>query len=286
MKKHLLALALLTASQSQAAQLEVTIQNITGGNTFGEVVVSAHNDDIYLFREGQEASFELSSLSEFGQAVQFVYRVFVDQKGVAEFDSSLTRPGMSNTLTLDTMDYPYLSIGSMILPTNDGFTGLDSWPIPNVSGTYSLALNSYDAGTELNTERFVADNHRTADTIISCPSEDCGTGAVGIPDNKEANIVHPHPGIHGDFDPNGGYSDLNSAVHKWQDPVALITIKVAAENDTAKVWNPEQVSYIRGDIVSHMNNHYMVAQAHSSQSEWSPSETPALFNPIDFEENP
>ena len=46
----------------------------------------------------------------------------------------------------------YLSIAAMFLPSNDGFVGVDSWPIPTQPGTYTFRMNGYDAGTEANAE--------------------------------------------------------------------------------------------------------------------------------------
>jgi hypothetical protein len=36
----------------------------------------------------------------------------------------------------------------MLLPTNDGFVGLDSLTLPTNPGTYLYTLNGYDAGTK------------------------------------------------------------------------------------------------------------------------------------------
>ena len=46
----------------------------------------------------------------------------------------------------------HLSIVAMLLPTNDGFVGLDALQIPRWRGTYTYYLNGYDAGTEANDE--------------------------------------------------------------------------------------------------------------------------------------
>ena len=65
----------------------------------------------------------------------------------------LLAPGDSATATLDTTaGNTHLSIVAMLLPTNDGFVGLDSLEIPTTPGTYIYYLNGYDAGTEANDE--------------------------------------------------------------------------------------------------------------------------------------
>ncbi len=37
---------------------------------------------------------------------------------------------------------------------------------------------------------------------------------------------HIHPGMVGDLNPTGGVSDLNPAIHQWQNPVAKVEIIV------------------------------------------------------------
>jgi hypothetical protein len=49
------------------------------------------------------------------------------------------------------------------------------------------------------------------------------TGAAG-PDHNTR--VHVHRGVLGDTDPLGGVSDLDSRVHRWQNPVARVVIRV------------------------------------------------------------
>ena len=44
----------------------------------------------------------------------------------------------TRSYTFETDDHPFLSMAAMMLPTNDGFIGLDSWEIPSEAGTYTL----------------------------------------------------------------------------------------------------------------------------------------------------
>lgn len=67
----------------------------------------------------------------------------------------LLAPGASTTASLNTDDAPdntRLSIVAMILPSNDGFMGLNGIAIPTEPGTYVYNVNAYDAGTEANDE--------------------------------------------------------------------------------------------------------------------------------------
>lgn len=286
MKKLLLPLAvsMLAAAQSQAAQLEISIANISGGNTFTPVIAAAHSKDTYLFKTGTMASDELAMMAEGGAVSGLEAMVASSGAGVTSVAAGMTSAGESNMTTIDSMDYKYLSLAAMILPTNDGFVGLDSWIIPQVSGTYFIRVNSYDAGSELNDEIVNGGGALGAAGIPGAPGGQGGMGAMGIPGVMESNYVHPHPGVIGDFDKEGGYSDVNAAVHKWQDPIALVTVKVTAEKSMPDMWSGDQVAYEYGDMVVYMGQYFMVTQSHTSLSTWSPVDAPALFKEVMYQQ--
>ena len=106
-----------------------------------------------------------------------------------------------------------------MLPTNDGFVGLDSWAIPATPGTYSFTVNAYDAGTEANDELSV--------NIPQPPVEfGVGTGGTGVSSSDSNTMIHIHRGSIGDSDATGGISDLDNQVHRWLNPVARITVVI------------------------------------------------------------
>lgn len=286
MKKLLLPLAvsLLAAAQAQAAELEITVKNITGGNTFTPVIATAHSKDTYLFKTGMMASDALATMAEGGDVSGLVDGVAQSGAGVSSVAGGMTPAGAENMTVIDAMDYSYLSLAAMILPTNDGFIGLDSWMIPRVSGTYTIRINSYDAGSELNDEIVNGGGALGTPGIPGAPGGQGGTGAMGIPGVMESNYVHPHPGVIGDFDKDGGYSDINAAVHKWQDPVALVTVKVTSDKAMPDMWSGNSVNYMYGDVVSFMGSYYMVTQDHSSLPTWNPADAHALFTMVDYQQ--
>lgn len=282
MNKTLLSFAMAcAATTTQAAQLEITVTNITGGNSFTPIVAAAHSSDIHLFKTGTMASEALAIQAEGGNPVPITDMVNASGYGMAEVAGGLTMAGQtSQTIMLDSMSYDYLSITSMILPTNDGFIGLDSWKIPTESGTYTLRINSYDAGTELNDEVINGGGALGVAGIPAAPGGQGGMGAMGIPGVMETNYIHPHPGVLGDFDAAGGYSDVNAAVHKWQDPIALVTVKVTADEPMNNYWSGDSVRYMYGDTVKFMGKYYQVMQAHTSQQDWNPEEAMSLFSEV------
>ncbi|MEJ2742738.1 MAG: spondin domain-containing protein [Gammaproteobacteria bacterium] len=159
----------------------------------------------------------------------------------------------SEAVTFDTEDFPYLSLLTMLIPTNDAFAGLDSLEIPTTPGTYTYTLNAYDAGTELNDEINPAFANNAGVTeagtgsslggygvpgLAGAPTSDAvGTGASGVAaqiDSSNQVIdgtdgpVHIHRNVLGDTNASGGISDLDATVHRWLNPVARITITVPA----------------------------------------------------------
>ncbi len=111
----------------------------------------------------------------------------------------------------------FLSFASMLICTNDGFTGLDSRPLPSRKGkTTTVFTAAYDARTEMNTEDF-ADMVPPCQGLIGVSSVDSGTGASD-PALAETGIAIPHPGIIGG-------EDLLPGVHGWSDPVTRVEIE-------------------------------------------------------------
>jgi hypothetical protein len=127
---------------------------------------------------------------------------------------------------------PVLSLVARLMPTNDGFVGMDSQQLPQ-NGTMVVYLNAYDAGTENNDEIVTEDACVVGEQgIPPYPGENTGTNATGIDAQDPNTTVHIHPGIIGDLDPEGGISDLSTSAHKWNNPVARVEITVTTPDDT------------------------------------------------------
>lgn len=123
----------------------------------------------------------------------------------ASATSSLNTDGTANTL---------LTVVGMMLPTNDGFIALNAIDIPS------------DAGTEANDEVVGSGAPGVAGFPAPVPvGTATGTGSSGISATAEG-FVHIHRGVLGDTNATGGVSDIDSAVHRWLNPIAKITITV------------------------------------------------------------
>lgn len=229
MKKVLISMgaAALLAGAANAAEVEVTIQNLTGGSYFTPLIVSAHAHDVKLFETGSPASASLQAMAEGGDISGLSEDLSAAGAVVSENPAGgLLAPGMTTSLTVDSNgSNDSLSLAAMILPTNDGFVALNDRKIPENAGTYTLYLNAYDAGTEGNDEVVNGAGAPGAPGIPADPGGKAGSGATGINAEPEG-YVHIHRGILGDTDPSGGVSDLDSRVHRWLNPVAKVTVTV------------------------------------------------------------
>ncbi|GAB6061338.1 spondin domain-containing protein [Deferrisoma palaeochoriense] len=217
------------AGGAVAAEVTVEVTNATHGVYFTPLLVTAHGADEFLFEVGQPASGSLRAMAEGGDLTGLLADLGgADADTVADPAGGLLGPGETATARLDTGagGHGFLSIVAMALPTNDGFVGLDRWPIPAEPGEYRLTLNLYDAGTEANDERITGGGAPGEPGIPADPGEHAGEGATGAAGADANPTVHVHRGTLGDTDPDGGPSDLDPAVHRWLNPVAAVRITV------------------------------------------------------------
>jgi hypothetical protein len=221
---------ILASSQVQAQDLSITVTNLTQGLHFTPLITSAHTSDNHIFMVGTTASPELQAMAEGGDISGLLTMLSnADANSSDNPAGGLLAPGMSTTyaLTNDT-DNTHLSMTAMILPSNDGFVGLDSWEIPTEAGTYTIMLNAYDAGTEANNELIIGGAGGAPGVlgIPAAPSGGSGTGGTGVTDTESNTMIHIHRGSIGDDDINAGSSDLNNSIHRWLNPVAKLTVTI------------------------------------------------------------
>lgn len=233
MKNTLLATAVvatsLLAQPAAAVDFDVRITNLTNGIFFTPFLAVAHPDGSALFEAGQPASMSLQAMAEGGDIAGLVADVtslgatIVENPAAgllapaASVEFNMNTDGTSNTL---------LSLVAMLLPTNDGFAGLNAITIPADPGTYTFNVNAYDAGTEANDEILNGGGAPGAPGMPADPGGLAGTGGTGAATADANANVHIHRGSLGDTDAAAGTSDLDSRVHRWLNPVIRVTITV------------------------------------------------------------
>ena len=219
----------LVSTPTLAREVDVEITNLTNGVTFTPLLVAAHNSDTHLFQVGTKASFNLQIMAEGGDLSGLVSDV-ESAGGTYAFNPAggMLAPGESASASLDIRGsrHTNLSIVAMLLPTNDGFVGLEGLRIPKKHGTYVYYLKGYDAGTEANDEIINGGGAPGVPGIPADPGGNGGTNASGATGPDHNTKVHVHRGVLGDMVFNGGMSDLDSRIHRWLNPVAKVVLKV------------------------------------------------------------
>jgi len=205
----LLLAAAPTGVQAQSANgpmYEVTITNVTRGALFTPILVASHRAGVKLFDLGQPASAELATLAEGGDIAPLERALRADGRVIDVADSGgPLQPGQSVTVRVAAQSADRISLGAMIVPTNDGFIALNGVAVPR-SGSETHWVPGYDAGSEPNDERCAA-----------IPGPQCG-GEGASPAAGGEGYVHVHAGIH-------GIADLQAEDYDWRNPVAAVTIK-------------------------------------------------------------
>ena len=264
-------LSIAAIGSAHAAQLTVNITNLTHGQSFTPRLLVAHDATVDLFEVGTTASTALAWLAEAGviddlQNIDSSGQNFQAMLGGVpasagalvsnptnnwqRFGGPLAPSSTSANYAFDSGNFEFLSLATMLIPTNDAFTGLDSIRIPTESGTYTYLLDAYDAGTELNDELNSARTDITEDGTglplggyavpgvagggVPTRVADLGIGSTGVAVQASGGTivdgtdgpVHIHRNVLGDTNATGGASDLDSRVHRWLNSVARVTIVV------------------------------------------------------------
>jgi len=214
----LVAMLMFSASQAIASgkhNYDVTITNLTHSITFTPILVASHRRPVTVFELGAPATDDLRELAESGNVAPMTTTLeansdVVEVKNSAELLSEshgLLLPGESVTVSVSAArGAKFISVGSMMLPTNDGFIGLNSAEVSK-RGSTTYFSPGYDAGSEINDE-----------ICGNIPGPQCGGIGLGeIDDPVTEGYVHVHRGIH-------GIGDLSPALYDWRNPVARITV--------------------------------------------------------------
>ena len=200
------------------ATYEVTITNITRGQTFTPQLVVAHSRKVQLFDLGEPASDELATLAESGntQPLTDVLLNAGNKVGEVKTVDGLLLPGKSVTTTITTNPRKqfFISLAAMLIPTNDTFVSLNKVRLPFYGKKTVMAL-AYDAGSELNDQN-----------CLNIPGPRCGGAGDSAPADTDEGYVYVSNGFHelGSVDAAGN-EILGPAVYDWRNPVAKVTIR-------------------------------------------------------------
>lgn len=136
--------------------IRITLRNLAYLQPMTPFLVVVHNDDSPdLFRLGYPATAELGDLAETGNAtgLQLLFEqdmANVASVGVKEGKTHLLEGGKTQSFVVTvSCDYPFVSMASMAVNTNDCFVGINK---RKLTPGMVLATPGYDAGSEANNE--------------------------------------------------------------------------------------------------------------------------------------
>jgi len=187
---------------------EVSITNLTRGQTFTTILVATHSPRVEFFELGTPAGNGLAVLAEDGNTSVLASELASTGAVLdAQTIPGLLAPGATATIRVRAnARFDRLSIAAMLIPTNDSFMALDSFDLPWIGGSVTRTLLAYDAGSEPNDE-----------LCRNIPGPRC-SGEGSSPSRNGEGFVHVSGGMH-------GIGDLAASVYDWRNPVARVVIR-------------------------------------------------------------
>ena len=195
-----------SSSTRQSRSWDVTITNLTptGSQPLSPPLVVVHSSRADVWSLGEIANHGVAAIAEDADnsVLESALPMLRAVRSVRTVPGGPIPPGASRTFTVESSDRAdRLSLLTMLVNTNDAFTGLDALHLRGRGIT--VRTRAYDAGSEINNER-----------ATHIPGPCCNNHFVRDP---EGAVIRMHGGIK-------GVGDLSPAVYGWSDPVARFRI--------------------------------------------------------------
>ncbi|MEE4379374.1 MAG: spondin domain-containing protein [Candidatus Competibacteraceae bacterium] len=197
------------------AVFEVRIINLTHNQPLSPPGVILHRSGYSAFAAGNPVSVELEVLAEGGDPADWIAQAEANNAVLATAaDTAPVGPGGSTTLSITgnrSADLA-ISLATMLVNTNDAFTGRSGIAVGQLAVQESLRLNlpAYDAGTEANSE--------TAATIPGPAAGGEGFNAI----RDDHDFVSIHAGVVTSDD--GLNTSALDESHRFIGPTAQVVI--------------------------------------------------------------
>ena len=180
--------------------VRITIQNRTEHQIFSPPLIAVGHAP-GIFRLEHEASRGIRFIAEIGDN-SVLAAALENRSGVTKVIAleEPVLPGESISVTVQVAAGYRLSVATMLVQTNDGFTGVSALPLDSLVGT--VGLRSFDAGSERNNE--------LANYVPGPPFG-------GMRRAPEGGVIMYHDGIK-------GVGDLDPETYDWEEPAAGLRI--------------------------------------------------------------
>ena len=192
---------------SRPKQYRVSVENLTpaGSQPLSPPLLVVHSNRADVWSIGDIASHGVAAIAEDANnaVLKSALTGFPGVRSVETGAGGAIPPGTSRSYTVETAGhYKRLSLVTMLVNTNDAFTGLDSLRVGERSAVLMTA--AYDAGSERNNE-----------LRSHIPGPCCNNPFVRDP---EGHPIGMHEGI-------TGRGELSPSTYDWTGPAARITVE-------------------------------------------------------------
>lgn len=220
-------------TNGNTAVYTVQITNLTYSQPLSPAAIIMHEPGYYAFVEGQSASVELEQLAEGGDPSGIVSTAstqvqFLD--GITTSGPVSPRStGSESTLVVPDLDADNLrlTIATMLVDTNDAFTGLNAMDISNmeVGDSKAFMAPSWDSGTEANLE--------TADSMPGPAATAAGGGGASAGFDAARDDLFDRVRLHAGAVTNANATDASmeglstsilTEADRWDNPTAKIKV--------------------------------------------------------------
>jgi hypothetical protein len=215
------------------AVFTVQLTNLTYSQPFSPAAIVLHEPGYNAFIDGEPASVALEQLAEGGNPAELMAEALAATQYLDAVTTDGATPprskGSVSTLLVPLLDIDNLRISftTMLVDTNDAFTGLNATDISNmaVGQTMSFMAPTWDSGTEANTE--------TASTMPGPAAGAAGGGgaSAGFDAARDDlfDLVHFHRGVltnanADDASKEGLSTSVLTEADRWDNPTSRIVI--------------------------------------------------------------
>lgn len=204
------------------AEFSLRVINLTNNQPLSPIAVVMHQSGYVAFTDGETASVDLETLAEGGDNSGILSSASSDSSHLTSTSGSgpvgprQTSETFSLSIPSNATGDLRLTMLSMLVNTNDAFTGLNAVNISNMSVGQSLTFNgpTWDSGTEANSE---------ASGTIPGPA-DSSVNPVGFDAARTDNVdrVRFHSGVVTSDD--GLITSILNESHRFDNPSSRVIL--------------------------------------------------------------
>lgn len=204
-----------SSDASTTATYRVSLTNITHNQPISPPAVILHTGGYTAWRLGEAVSEAMEQLAEAGDPNDLVSEASANPNVLGfTAGSGVIVPGAEDNfdISVESSTLTRVSIATMLVNTNDAFSGIDDQPLGAlaVGSSITFTVPAYDAGTEANSE-----------DAASVPGPAAGGEGFNALRN-DVDWVRVHPGVISSEDGLTG-SALDGS-HRFDNPVIKLTI--------------------------------------------------------------